>query len=184
MVADALHSRSAGSITAADIRTRAALLPEVHTKPRARIVESSTFTGPLVWRANPAGGYFAIVTVGNVACYWEGLDEETRRPVAWYYQQHNAAAQVNFSPAFPALACEWQLIGQFGGVQAPLDRQPFLPFTQQNTRSGQPVVASRSWVMPELISGRLVVDWEANREPDPVIVTIQWSLIITAPIIR
>jgi hypothetical protein len=182
MVAEALHSRSAGSITAADIRTRTALLPDTHTKPRPRIVETSTFTGPLVWRANPAGGFFAVVTVGNVACYWEGLDEETRRPVAWYYQQHNAAAQVNFSPPSIALACEWQLIGQFGGVQAPLDRQPFLPFTQNDTRSLQPVVASRSWVMPELISGRLVVDWAAERPPDPVTVTLQWSLIITAPI--
>lgn len=182
MVADALHSRSAGSITAADIRTRAALLPDVHTKPRPRIVESSTFTGPLVWRANPAGGYFAIVTVGNVACYWEGLDDETRRPVAWYYQQHNAAAQITFDPPSASLGAQWELIGQFGGVQAPLDRQPFLPFTQGATRAGQPIVASRSWVMPELIAGRLVVDWQDNREPDPTNVTIQWSLIITAPI--
>jgi len=182
MVADALHSRSAGSITAADIRTRTALLPETHTKPRPRIVEASTFTGPLVWRANPAGGYFAIVTVGNVACYWEGLDEETRRPVAWYYQQHNAAAQVTFAPASASLGAEWQLIGQFGGVQALLDRQPFLPFTQGAERDAQPLVASRAWVMPELISGRLVVDWLDEGAPDPTLVTIQWSLIMTAPI--
>lgn len=182
MVADALHSRSAGSITAADIRTRAATLPDVHTKPRPRIVESSTFTGPLVWQANPAGGYFAIVTVGNVACYWEGLDEETRRPVAWYYQQHNAAAQINFSPASAALQPVWELVGQFGGVQTTLDRQPFAPYTQGLTRLLQPVVASKSWVMPELIAGRLVVDWQDNRPPDPTNVTIQWSLIITAPI--
>ena len=182
MVADALHSRSAGSVTAADIRTRTALLPETHTKPRPRIVETSTFVGPLVWRANPAGGYFAIVTVGNVACYWEGLDEETRRPVAWYYQQHNAAAQVNFSPASASLLPAWELVGQFGGVQATLDRQVFAPFTQGVTRAIQPIVASKSWVMPELISGRLVVDWDDNRPPDDTIVTIQWSLIITAPI--
>jgi hypothetical protein len=182
MVAEALHSRSAGSITAADIRTRTALLPDTHTKPRPRIVETSTFTGPLAWRANPAGGFFAVVTVGNVACYWEGLDEETRRPVAWYYQQHNAAAQINFSPADIRLQPVWELIGQFGGVQATLDRQPFVPFAQGRAALAQPIVASKSWVMPELISGRLVVDWDGLGQPVPATVTIQWSLIITAPI--
>lgn len=181
---DALHSRSEGSITANDVRVRTALLPDTHRTPKPRMVESDYFEGPVEWRA-AAGGFQSWVTCGNVACYWQGVDEGNKiKP--YYYTQHNASAQVQVVGTFgPTMLGAWQLVGQFGGVAAVLDTQPFTPVPVQGVApwTEQPLVASRSWVMPELIGGRVWLWYETQeRVPPPLTVRIQWALIITNPV--
>lgn len=181
----ALFSRSEGSITAQDIRTRTALLPDTHRTPRPRMVESDYFEGPLIWQ-RAAGGFQSWVTVGNVAAYWEGADEQNKLR-AYYYTQHNAAAQIQLVGVWQnaTLRCAWQLVGQFGGIQSPLDTQPFVPTPPQGTPpwNEQPLVASRSWVMPELIAGRAWVWYETQSLiPPEITIRLQWSLILTNPV--
>ena len=88
-----------------------------------------------------------------------------------------------FQPA--SVECAWQLTGQFGGVLAALDTQLFVPVPAQSARpwQEQPLVASRSWVMPEIVSGRCwFFSGQRQLEPPELSVRLQWSLILTNPV--
>lgn len=173
----AILASQTGTITAEEIRLRADLLRQTQTVPKPRLVETGTLNRRVdgsEWRQVDDALWEYMVGAGNVTCYWSSPDGTVDRP--YYYVHHSAAASVYLTDAAAlAVSGRWELYGTFGGVLALIDSEPF-------TAPLQPRVATRSWVHPETIQGRLTLQTAVNPAQVPINLNLQWALTLTQTI--